>query len=57
MSEEKTQPQRNSIEDLPEPEKELTIEEAAQGKGGLPAVQKVREAAARLHTNTGATDD
>lgn len=57
MSTEATQPQKTTVEDLPEPEKELTLEEASQVKGGLPAVQKVRDAAARIHTNTGATDD
>lgn len=55
MSNEETQPQKNVVEDLPEPEKELTVEEASQVKGGLPAVQKVRDAAAR--TGLSATDD
>ena len=55
MSTEETQPHPNPVEDLPEPEKELTLEEASQVKGGLPAVQKVRDAAARIKLS--ATDD
>lgn len=53
MSDEKPQPQTNSVEDLPEPEKELTVEEASQVKGGLPAIQKVRESASRASFTSG----
>lgn len=47
MSDEKNDARVN-IEDLPQPEQELTAEEAKEVKGGigmlLPAIQKVREA-------------
>lgn len=43
---------RTEMEDLPQPEKELTADEAKDVKGGLllPAVQSVREAARRQST-------
>lgn len=46
MSDE-NQESRIKVEDLPAPEQDLTDEESKDIKGGLPAVQKVREAAAR----------
>jgi hypothetical protein len=50
MSDEKSE-NRINIEDLPQAEQELSAEEAKEVQGGigmlLPAVQKVREAAAR----------
>lgn len=46
MADEKEE-KRVKVEDLPKPERELTEEEAKKVKGGLPAVQKIRDAAAR----------
>ena len=48
------QESRIKVEDLPEPEQELTDEESKNVKGGLPAVQKVREAAARAQSQNNA---
>jgi len=47
---------RINVEDLAQAEQELTSEEAKDVKGGmlLPAVQKVREAAARSSTSSDA---
>jgi len=51
MSDEQKE-RRINIEDLPQAEQELTTAEAQDVKGGLllPAIQKVREAAARVNT-------
>lgn len=51
MSDEQKE-RRINVEDLPQTEQELSAEEAKEVQGGLllPAVQKVREAAARLNT-------
>jgi hypothetical protein len=53
MSDE-NQGSRIKVDDLPEPEQELTDEESQNIKGGLPAVQKVREAAARAQSQNNA---
>ena len=46
MSDE-NQESRIKVEDLPAPEEELTDEESKNVRGGLPAIQKVRDAANR----------
>lgn len=53
MSDEK-QERRVNLEDLPEPEQELTTEEAKDIKGGIPAVQKIRSPAAKTDTQSSA---
>ena len=56
MSDEKEE-RRVNVEDLPRQEQELSDEEAKDVKGGLllPAVQKVREAAARTSSSSTST--
>ncbi len=56
MSDEK-QESRIKVDDLPEPEQELTDEDAKNIKGGLPAVQKVRDAAARASSQNNVVPD